>query len=107
MRWKSELSRCLRQAVCVLLCMVVSGCAEDLRREDFGKIRKGMARSEVEILLGEGRQVPWEKVASRLSGIGEVQLSETSCDVWLQWGNRKGLGLVGFKDDKVTQLFFD
>jgi hypothetical protein len=108
MRLKRKLSRRVSHIACCLSCIVLfSSCAKDLALEDFGKLSKGMTRQEVESVLGAGEEVTWAEVAPRLAKTGGSELSETSCDTWLQWGNRKGLGFAGFKDGRVTELFFD
>ena len=98
--------RILQVVVCLSCFVVVSGCGKDLAVEDFGKIDKGMTQQQVESILA-GKEITWAEVAPRVAKIGTSELSETSCDTWLQWGNRKGLGVIGLKDGKVTELFFD
>ena len=99
-----------RSSVLVVLVGVIAlagGCGKDLALEDWGKIEEGMTLQEVQRILGEGKEVTSEEVASRLGQFDEVEAPEDACDSWIRWGNRQGYGFAGFKDDKVQELFYD
>lgn len=90
-----------------LVSLLVSGCAEDLVVEDFGKIEKGMTIDEVVTLLGEGTEVTSAEAESRFAKFKEMDQSAEPCETWMKWGNRKALGFVGFKDGKVQETMLD
>ena len=85
--------------------MLGGGCGKDLAIEDFARLEKGMSAQEVAEIMGEGKEIAWSKVEGQLSNFPEIELTEESCDRWLQWGNGAGLGLVGFEDGRVKEIF--
>ncbi len=94
-------------SLALLVSLLVSGCAKDLVVEDFGKIEKGMTLDEVVALLGEGTEATSAEVESRFAKFEEIGQSAEPCETWMQWGNRKALGFVGFKDGKVKEIMLD
>jgi len=87
----------------LLACLVVSGCENQVTADNFAKVKSGMSLSQVQKILGRGRD-DTSHAGTSISSPGIAATSKTNDTVHLWDDGQGGTIQVIFQDDKAVQM---